>query len=286
MNAPASELRHLPLFHSLTDAQLDELLSVLRERKVAAGETLFREGDVANHLQILVDGELELHEAGEPKLVLSPPAAVGELGALTGVARYTTAVARTEARLLEADTDSLLALFGKNADLALAFHKALLDLVASKVRRDRVRMSEMRQNLVRTQKRMKTLRELVLSAPETPISQPACEALDELIEHNRRAHYRVSPTKGHPATLRLEKKTVKVVELSEGYVKVESAAGLAVGTEITGVLVLPQKEMAVSAKVERVGGDGILLKLDLLIEDYKGALLGYVTQLQLLDFVV
>ncbi len=128
----------------------------------------------------------------------------------------------------------------------------------------------MRQNLVRTQKRMKTLRELVLSAPVAPISQTAGEALDELIEHNRRSHYRVTPTKGHPATFRLDAKTVKVVELSEGYVKVESSAALSVGNEVTGVLVLPQKEMAVSAKVERVGSDGILLKLDLLIEDYKG----------------
>jgi CRP-like cAMP-binding protein len=285
MNAPAAELRHLPLFHSLTDAELAELRGVLKERRVAAGETLFREGDKASHLQILVEGELELHESGEPKLVLSPPAAVGELGALTGVARYTTAVARTSARLLEAETAALLDLFGKKAGLALAFHKALLDLVASKVRRDRVRMNEMRQNLVRTQKRMKTLRDLVLAAPETPISQPACEALDELIEHNRRAHYRVTPTKGHPATFRLDDKTLKVVELSEGFIKVESS-DLAKNAEVTGVLVLPQKEMAVSARVERVGPDGVLLKLDLLIDEYKAALLGYVTQLQLLDFVV
>jgi CRP-like cAMP-binding protein len=253
---------------------------------MGAGDVLFREGDVADKLQILVEGELELHEAGEPKLTLSPPAAIGELGALTGVSRYTTAVAKTAARLLEAETSKLLALFARSTELSLAFHKTLLDLVASKVRRDRVRLGEMRQNLVRTQKRMKTLRDLVLAAPETPISQPACEALDELIEHNRRSHYRVSPTRVHPASLRLDNKTVKVVELSEGFLKVESSAGLAQGAETSGVLVLPHIEIAVSGKVERLGPDGTLLKLDMLIDEYQAALLGYITQLQLLDFVV
>ena len=144
----------------------------------------------------------------------------------------------------------------------------------------------MRTNLVRTQKKMKEIREIVLSGPDTSISQPVCEALDELIEHNRRAHYRVRPTKEHPASVRLDGRVVPVVELSDGYLKLDPSAGLAVGAEATAVLSIPQGEMAISGRVRRVGRDGVVLQLDLLIDDYQSLLLGYLTQLQLLDFVV
>src|SRR5262249_32426869 len=160
------------------------------------------------------------------KLVLSPPAPIGELGALAGLKRHTTAVTRTAARWLAADASRVVDRFAQSKELALAFHRSLLEVVAIKVRRDRARIDDMRANIVRTQKRMKQLRELVLSSPETAISQPVCEGLEDLIEHNRRAHYRVSPTAAHPASARLGDRAVRVVELSDGYLKLEPSAGL------------------------------------------------------------
>jgi CRP/FNR family transcriptional regulator, cyclic AMP receptor protein len=286
MNATFAELRHLPLFRPLSEAHLAEILRLFRSRTAPAGEILFREGDVPTTLMLLVDGEIELSEAREPKLLLRPPASVGELAALTGVPRNTTAVVTKPARLLEAPTDGLVELFARSSEIALVLQRALFDLVADKVRRDRARMNDMRENLVRTQKRMKELRELVLASQETALSQPIFEALDDLIEHNRRGHYRVKPTPGHAATIRLADREVPVVELSEGYLKLDAGAGLAVGSEPSGVLALPQGEIPVSGRVERVGPDGVLVKLDLLIDAYKSVLLGYITQLQLLDFLV
>jgi CRP-like cAMP-binding protein len=252
---------------------------------VRAGEVLFREGDLPSELVLLVEGEVELSEAREPKIRVRSPALLGELGAMTGTPRNTTAVAINDAVLLQAETSKLAALFARSSEVALVFYRSLLGVVGDKVRRDRARAEDMRANIVRTQKRMKELRDVVLAAPETPISQPVCEALDELIERNRRAHYRVTPLESHPASVRIDGRTVRVVELSEGYLKLDGAAALAVGTETSGVLVLPQREIPVSGKVARVGADGILVKLDLLIDEYQGALLGYVTQLQLLDIV-
>ena len=68
--------------------------------------------------------------------------------------------------------------------------------------------------------------------------------------------------------------------------QIQGDAGFDAGTEVSGVLSLPRHELAVSGKVERVGTDGALLKLDLLIEEYKTALSAYMTELQMLDFVV
>ncbi|HVY46283.1 MAG TPA: cyclic nucleotide-binding domain-containing protein [Minicystis sp.] len=286
MTTTSTALRHLPLLRHLTDAQLDELLARFEERPFAAGAVLFREGDKPTRLELLVEGEVELTEAGEPKLTLRAPAPLGELGALTGIARNTTAVAKTAGKVLACDGAAIVELFSRSSDLALAFHRTLLSLVAEKVQRDRARLGDMRANLVRTQKRMKELRELVLSSPETPLSQPLCEGLDDLIEHNRRAHYRVQPLADAPVTLRLDGKSAAVVELSDGYLKLAPATTLKPGQELSGVLSLPGGEIAVSGRVTRVGADGVVVALDLLIDDYQRALLGYVTQLQLVDFVV
>ncbi len=287
MSTTAAELRHLPLFSALTDEQLEQLHASLTTRKVKKGETLFREGDRPEQLSLLVDGEIQLTEANEPQLLLRPLAPIGELGALTGLPRNTTAVATADSELLEIRTAALTDLFARSSELAAAFYRALLGVVSEKVRRDKLRVDDMRGNIIRTQKAMKELRELVLASEETPLSQPLCDKLDELIEHNRRSHYRVEPVEGHSAKVRVSSgHEIEVTELSEGYLKLARDARLEPGSEWTMVLVLPAREIPVSGKVERLGDDGALFKLDPLIEEYRAALLGYLTQLQLLDLVV
>jgi len=292
VTASARDLRHLPLFRSLSDAQLEELLRAFASRTVKAGTTLFNEGDPATVFQILIAGEVELSEGDEPRFSVKPFAPLGELGALSGLPRASTAVVLRDATLLEAKTDELMRLFSKSSELAFTFYRSLLAVVGDKVRRDKQRIQEMRSNIIRTQKAMKTIRDLVLEGDETALSQPICDRLDVLIENNRRAHYRVSPQPTHPASARLANgggsngTRVDVIELSEGFLKLSPTAKLATGAEATLVLTLPKGEIPVSGKVERAGTDGILLKLDLLIDEYKRALNGYMTELQMLDFVV
>jgi len=163
----------------------------------------------------------------------------------------------------------------------------MLDVVSDKVRRDKTRMDEMRANIIRTQKAMKELRDLVLSSEETAMSQQLCDKLDDLIEHNRRSHYRVSPTDSHPASARLTTgQAATVVELSEGFIKLRTEKKTEPGAELTLVVALPRCELPLSGRVERVGTDGVLLKLDLLIDEYASALSQYMSELRMLDFVV
>lgn len=287
MTITPADLAHLPLFRPLTKEQTKELLAVFVPRKVTKGQVLFREGEVPHKFQLLAEGEIELTEAREPKITVHPIAPIGELGALTGVPRNTTAIATRDSKLLEVDREALMKVFSRSADLAFLFYKGLLDVVSDKVRRDKQRLDEMRDNLIRTQKAMKELRDVVLAADETAISQPVCDRLDDLIEHNRRSHYRVTPIESHPASVRMNgSKPIPVVELSEGFLKLDKSAGLEPGSEATMVLALPKGEIPVSGRVERTGSDGILFKLDMLIDEYKAAMAGYMTELQMLDFVV
>jgi hypothetical protein len=136
---------------------------------------------------------------------------------------------------------------------------------------------------------MKQMRETVLDAPESSISKPLFETLDTLIQNNRRANYRVTPTPTYQATIRLDDgRTANLLEVSEGYVKVEGKAeDVARDPSFwTGVLVTPNDEFLVSGTVVREGEGGVVVKLDTLIDDYKTRLDDYVTRVQLLDFVV
>lgn len=288
MNVSPSDLRAVPLFASLKDEHLSELINAFDKASLAKGHVLFQAGDVPERLLILASGEVTLTEEGsEVKFTLKPVAPIGELGALTGLPRNTTAIATTDVVVWSVTTDKLMTFFERRGDIAFPFYRSLLDLVSEKVRRDKRRANEMRANLIHTQKAMKKLRDLILDSAETELSKPAFEALNDLIENNRRSHYRVTPVEAYPAHLRLDDgKKLTLLELSEGYLKLDPASKNAKDSEMVAVLVMPLGEILVSGKVIRVGSDGAVVKLDPLIDEYRMKMNDYITRLQLLDFVV
>jgi CRP-like cAMP-binding protein len=56
----ANLLASIPFFASLPISELDRLLSELEVTHLKSGEILFHEGDVAEHLYVIVSGELEI----------------------------------------------------------------------------------------------------------------------------------------------------------------------------------------------------------------------------------
>lgn len=290
-----NDLQALPLFQGISEERLAKLVGAFRPLTQKAGTVLFRPGDTASRFELLTLGEVLVEEerpyaqSVPVKFQLRPLAPLGELGALTGIPRSTTATAITDVELLTIPVGDLLGFFNDHADIGLAFHKNLLTLVGDKVRRDRRRMDEMRWNIIRTQKAMKQMRDTVLDAPETSISKPIFETLDNLINNNRRANYRVTPTTTYPAQVRLDDgRVVRLLEVSEGYVKVEGTTkDIAKDpTFWTGVVVTPREEFLVSGTVIREGEGGVVVKLDTLVDEYKATLDDYITRVQLLDFVV
>lgn len=285
----ASSLKSLPLFQGISEVRLGELVSAFKPISHKAGTVIFKAGDVATHFELLTKGEACLEESATTKFDLRPVSPLGELGALTGIPRSTTATATTDIEILTVPVGDLLGFFDQHADIGLAFYKNLLGVVSDKVRRDRRRLDEMRANIIRTQKTMKQMRETVLAAAETEISKPLFESLDQLIDNNRRANYRVSPAPGYPAQVRLDNgHFARVLEVSEGYLKVEGrTADLTADPSYwAGVLVMPSAEILVSGTVVREDSAGVVVKLDTLVEEFKAKLDDYSVRLQLLDYVV
>jgi CRP/FNR family transcriptional regulator, cyclic AMP receptor protein len=214
---------------------------------------------------------------------------IGELGGLTGTPRNATATASKASHVMTIEAANLVSFFESNAAIALPFYRGLLANVSEKVKRDKDRMDQMRANIIRTQKGMKELRDLVLSKPETVISKPMCDALELHIAKNRRAGYRVCPSDAFPAAVKLaDGSRVRVLEVSNNHLKLASKAKqLTKDKDLwVGVLALPMADIAVSGSIAREGADGTVVKLDALVDEYRGALEDYVTRIQLLDFVV
>jgi CRP-like cAMP-binding protein len=284
-----SQLRSIPLFAGVREEHVRELVLAFQHLERPEGTVLFRTGDTPAYFEVLTKGIVTLEESGATKFQLHPVSPIGELGALTGMRRNATATAATDIELLSIRIGDLLGFFERHADIAAPFFRGLLGIVSEKVKRDRRRMSEMRANIIRTQKAMKGMRELILASRETEISQPVFEVLDELIQNNRRANYRATPVATYPARVRTDDgRLIPVIEVSQGFLKLK-ATGEPLAHDDSfwaGVLVLPQGDILVSGRIIREGADGIVIKLDAMIEEFRCKFDDYTTKLQLLDFVV
>lgn len=92
-------------FGNLSDSDQQAALLRLDSIQLAAGETLFRQGEVGDAAYLLIEGRVELAETSpgdrERSLaVLESGALFGELALLTGQKRPATATALTNSRLL------------------------------------------------------------------------------------------------------------------------------------------------------------------------------------------
>lgn len=291
MGPSPSELRIIPLFHGFGEDELLALGRLFMKVEPQPGDTeLFDVGEPALELFLLTAGEVVLERPDDDTFKLYPPALIGELGALTGLSRSTRATLTPGSVVWSLPAKTIQAFLANNQELGVRFLANLLTVVADKVHRDQGRMADMRQNLMRTQKELKRLRELVLEAAETPISAPVHDALDKLITKNRRVNYRVEPPKQLPAHVRFDFGTAPVADLSRSHVAVHDlrfgAERPAEGSWLSGVLHLAGKEIPVSGRVTRVEGNRLTIQLDLLIDEYGAVLEGYLTRAQLLDVLI
>jgi CRP/FNR family cyclic AMP-dependent transcriptional regulator len=290
MHAPSIDaLRAIPLFFGFTDEELVEIAALFAPIRELGPENLLFEADShAVAFYLLTSGEVTLTQVDDDTYRLRPPALIGELGALTSLRRNCRAVCSDDAEVYLVSTQGIQSFFAVNQELGVRFLVNLLNLVAEKINRDQTRLHDMRSNLVRTQKALKRMRELILESKDTEMSAPLHDTIDEIIRHNRRVNYRVMPPSALTSTLRIgERDAGPVVEISRTHLSYTTKhKAPATGAWITGVLNLAGPEIPVSGKVLRTIEGRVDVELDLLIDDYASVLEGYLTRVQLLDYLV
>jgi signal transduction histidine kinase len=117
-------LRLTPLFGGLPDDQLDRLADMGEIVDLEPGEALIREGDEADALYVVLDGELDVTKRSGrtdiPVARVGPGSLQGELAALEGGRRLATVTAATPAEVLRIPVGAIRQLLDAGPDVALA----------------------------------------------------------------------------------------------------------------------------------------------------------------------
>ncbi len=277
------------LFENLGPKALDRILDAMDELKTPRKETLFEYGDPGRDLYVLISGEVKLIDEGREILSLMPYQLIGEVGAMTEIPRNTTAIAEAGSILNTVNGDRLLKLLEENQDIGVVVYKNLANIIASKFVIHQSHTDEIRGNLIRTQKEMKQMLDLILKQPETPLSEPTYDSLNELVSKNRRANYRLQPNTHLPAYFVCDGKTLQVLNISINSMAVH-ISGISslpkVGEHISGVLNTAGDELPVSGQIIRKDDQVLAVRLDMMIDKYKNQLKDYLVRIQLLSIIV
>ena len=120
----ADRLRATPLFGGLDDEQLARLVAMGEIRDLEPGTLLIREGDEADALYVVLDGELVVTKrSGRTDVELTrvgPGALQGEIAALEGGRRLASVRAVTAAEALQIPIEAVRELLSAGPDVALA----------------------------------------------------------------------------------------------------------------------------------------------------------------------
>ena len=131
-------LARTPVFTGLPKRLLGRLAAQLFEKTYAAGELVFREGDPAKGLFIVLDGEVEIihetPEGGRHVASFGPSTAFGELALLDDLPRSAIAQAVKPTRLLILYRSHFEALVQGDRGIALVVMHNLLRTLAGYVR--------------------------------------------------------------------------------------------------------------------------------------------------------
>jgi len=132
-------LREVDTFSALTDAELEKIAALCRERPLQKGESVFNERDPGDKLFIIESGAIEIAKSnggGQPTriAILEHGEIFGELAMFEERARSSSAHAAREGRLRMIEKRDLDALLASDPGLAVKILRGLLKKTAARLR--------------------------------------------------------------------------------------------------------------------------------------------------------
>ena len=111
-----AQLRDVGLFGALSDDFLEHLVTTLNVMRILPGDTVFKEGDPAREMYVVLDGEIEVlkrsRRGRETRVaILGPNDCFGEMSIIDMQPRSATVRALGPARMLKISTEEMDALY-------------------------------------------------------------------------------------------------------------------------------------------------------------------------------
>lgn len=126
------QLRRIPLFARVETARLKLLAFTSRLLEFADGEAIFRAGDAADSVYLIMGGEVDILDPREdsesaPPLVRGEGALIGEIAVLSRTVRTASVRARGQVQILRIEEDAFLELLSCQSTVALDVMRQLSD---------------------------------------------------------------------------------------------------------------------------------------------------------------
>jgi CRP/FNR family transcriptional regulator, cyclic AMP receptor protein len=118
-NAYLAKLKSVPLLADLDDHELQHLDHATTEVEVRAGHVIMREGQLAEEMVVVLQGELEVKRGDMHIATLKAGDFAGELAVLAHSHRHATVIAATDARLLVIESREFLGVLTDAPHLAV-----------------------------------------------------------------------------------------------------------------------------------------------------------------------
>jgi CRP/FNR family cyclic AMP-dependent transcriptional regulator len=127
-------LKTINLFEAMTPEQLKILTNISAEVTYQSGHILFNEGDPAEHLYIIVDGEINIIKShGAPDevrlAILGEKKSFGEIALFGSEGRSATAIANMDTTFLSMKKEHLHLLIQENPTIATAIVFQLANMI-------------------------------------------------------------------------------------------------------------------------------------------------------------
>ena len=126
-------LKHVDVFQQTPDDVLADIAALLEELEVAAGETIFRKGDLGDSLYIIVAGKLRADDAGHMLNELDENDVFGEMALLDAELRLATITAVEPTHLLRLNQEPFYELIADRPEVATGLIRVLTRRLRARV---------------------------------------------------------------------------------------------------------------------------------------------------------
>ncbi len=127
-------LRHVALFRELTFQEAARVLACAHERRVAANEIVFREGEPGDRFYLVTDGAVVVSQRDTTLTTIERGGHFGELALITDAVRSATVHATRPTTLLAIERDAFVHLVRQDHGLAVKLLWGLLQQLAGRVK--------------------------------------------------------------------------------------------------------------------------------------------------------
>ncbi len=118
-------LKSAEIFAETPDYVLASVAAIVEEIHLAPGETFIHEGELADAMYLVVDGEVQVHSRGTPIITLGPGKSVGELAVLDPEPRSASVKSVADTLVLRIEKEALDEVMADRPEIAQAVIVAL-----------------------------------------------------------------------------------------------------------------------------------------------------------------